>query len=177
MKGPAPLPTRLSSVEVPRFLSPSRFRDLLGCKLSVLAEPGGSRPVAPSPQAVFGLILHHLRREWVEGRYRPEPSVSEAVSKSLKTMARQADTQLQLREETARLVPLREALGWWAWAKVLSDSNSGSCARFLVGSATGHDRCRRSLTHLQGARTHREGSADRPGSLDRVPAVETARSR
>ena len=117
MKGPAPLPTRLSSVEVPRFLSPSRFRDLLGCKLSVLAEREARVRLPPSPQAVFGLILHHLRREWVEGRYRPEPSVSEAVSKSLKTMARQADTQLQLREETARLVPLREALGWWAWAQ------------------------------------------------------------
>ena len=113
MSKPAPLPAQLSSVEVPRFLSPSRFRDLLGCKLSVLAERQARVRLPLSPQAVFGLILHHLRREWVEGRYGPESSVSD----SLETMARQADTQLQLREETARLVPLREALGWWAWAR------------------------------------------------------------
>ena len=113
MNRPAPLPTRLSSVKVPRFLSPSRFHDLLGCKLSVLAEREARVRLPPSPQAVFGLILHHLRREWVEGHYGPESS----VSNSLETMARQADTQLQLREETARLVPLREALGWWAWAR------------------------------------------------------------
>ena len=113
MSKPAPLPAQLSSVEVPRFLSPSRFRDLLGCKLSVLAERQARVRLPPTPQAVFGLILHHLRREWVEGRYGPESSVSD----SLETMARQADTQLQLREETARLVPLREALGWWAWAR------------------------------------------------------------
>ena len=113
MNRPVPLPARLSSVEVPRFLSPSRFSDLLGCKLSVLAEREAHVQLPPSPQAVFGLILHHLRREWVEGRYGPESSVSD----SLETMARQADTQLQMREETARLVPLREALGWWAWAR------------------------------------------------------------
>ena len=113
MNRPVSLPARLSSVEVPRFLSPSRFSDLLGCKLSVLAEREAHVQLPPSPQAVFGLILHHLRREWVEGRYGPESSVSD----SLETMARQADTQLQMREETARLVPLREALGWWAWAR------------------------------------------------------------
>ena len=70
-----------------------------------------------SPEAVFGLILHHLRREWLEGRCGPEPSVSEAFSNSLDSMAQQAEMQLQLREETARLVPLREALGWWAWSR------------------------------------------------------------
>ena len=109
----APLPARISSVEVPRFLSPSRFRDLLGCKLSVLAEREARVQLPPRPQVIFGLILHHLRREWAEGRSGPESS----VSNSLETMVRQADTQLQLREETARLAPLREALGWWAWAR------------------------------------------------------------
>ena len=33
---------------------------------------------------------------------------------------------------------------------MLSGSNSGSRGRFLVGSAAGHDRCRRSSTHLKG---------------------------
>ena len=94
-----------------------RFRDLLGCKLSVLVEQEVRVRLPPSPQAVFGSILHHLRREWVEGRYGPESSVSEAVSNSLETMTQQADMQLQLREETARLMPLREVLGWWAWAR------------------------------------------------------------
>ena len=117
MNKPEPLPERLTSVEVPRFLSPSRFRDLLGCKLSVLAEREARVRLPLSPEAVFGLILHHLRREWVEGRCGPESSVSEALSNSLDSMARQAEMQLQLREETARLVPLREALGWWAWAR------------------------------------------------------------
>ena len=114
---PALLPPRLTSVEVPRFLSPSRFLNLLGCKLSVLAEREAHVRLPLSPEAVFGLILHHLRREWAEGRYGPESSVSEALSDSLDSMARQAEKQLQMREETARLVPLRETLGWWAWAR------------------------------------------------------------
>ena len=61
MNKPEPLPERLTSVEVPRFLSPSRFRDLLGCKLSVLAEREARVRLPLSPEAVFGLILHHLR--------------------------------------------------------------------------------------------------------------------
>ena len=83
----APLPAPLPTVEVPRFLSPSRFDDLLSCKLSVLAEREAQVQLPPSPQAIFGSILHHLRHEWAEGRYEPGSSVSESVTKTLEIIA------------------------------------------------------------------------------------------
>ena len=111
------LPAPLSNVTVPMFFSPSRFPDLLGCKLAVIGEKEASVRMPPSAEAVFGSILHHLRREWAEGLYAQGASASEAVTNSLETMAEQADMQLGRVGGTAHGAPLREALGWRAWAQ------------------------------------------------------------
>ena len=111
------LPAPLSNVTVPTFFSPSRFPDLLGCKLAVIGEKEAHVRMPPSAEAVLGSILHHLRREWAEGLYAQGASASEAVSNSLETMAEQADMQLGRVGGTAHGAPLREALGWRAWAQ------------------------------------------------------------
>jgi hypothetical protein len=115
MKRPPPLPRQLDRVEVPTFFSPSRFGAMLECKLSVFGEQSAALLLPPSPQALAGTIVHHVRRELSEGHWGAAQSAEEASSHLLAEATRQGEAQLAQEPSTAALVPLREALGLRTW--------------------------------------------------------------
>lgn len=145
------LPGTVDEVVIPRFFSPSRFSELYGCRLRVLVQ-GNEGCLAPPARTVFGLVLHHLRREAFSGRSRCGSSDGDSVSECFAEMMRQLDRQLTERESTAGLVPIKEALGWHAvssgltrlrrWIEPLRSGGRGGSVRPLpdiIGSGLGDE--------------------------------------
>ena len=130
-----------------------------------LAKKEASVRMPPSAEAVFGSILHHLRREWAEGLYAQGASASEAVTNSLETMAEQADMQLGRVGGTAHGAPLREALRMRAWAQ-----GARRLKRWISGSQPdrrlGHPRALPNIVDLPArvSRTHGTRTPDGSGS-------------
>ena len=145
------LPGTVDEVVIPRFFSPSRFSELYDCRLRVLVQ-GHESCLAPPASTVFGLVLHHLRREAFSGRFKCGSSDGDPFSECFAEMMRQLDRQLSEREFTAGLVPITEALGWHAvssgltrlrrWIEPVGKGFGGDSVRPLpdiIGSGLGDE--------------------------------------
>lgn len=73
----------MGAVAIPKFLSPSRFGDLMNCRLSVLAPAQTTGVLPTSPVSVLGSVLHHAVREVGEGRWGDAPTASTAFARVL----------------------------------------------------------------------------------------------
>lgn len=112
----APLPPKIDLVTAPHFFSPSRFSDLLKCRLMVIGEAAGAEVLPPSPAALFGTVLHHVRRELALGHWGGAADLDAAVAATLAAVADQVDAQLVVEPSASRLAPLRDAIGARTWA-------------------------------------------------------------
>lgn len=111
------LPAPLGRVAIPLLLSPSRLGDLERCPLMVLGE-GGVRADAmlpPSPEALFGSMLHHVRQQLLEGHWGEARTPQEAAESVLECVSEHLDGLLCKTQGLERLAPLREVIGRATW--------------------------------------------------------------
>lgn len=102
----SPLPKELGAVTIPKFLSPSRFGELMNCRLSVLAPAQSTGVLPTSPVSVLGSVLHHVVREVGEGRWGDAPTASTAFGRVLAQA---------LSDQPPTPVPLDVAVGRQRW--------------------------------------------------------------
>ena len=132
-KRPPPLPSPLTKIVVPNVFHPSSFSQIERCPLSVVGLTNRSVDdlLVPHPAAFFGVVLHHVRHEVLEGRWGEETDPKSAAFKILATAIEEAEAILRCDHVTARLVPLRAAVGRRIWT-----SNTRSLERWAASVTT-----------------------------------------
>jgi hypothetical protein len=114
---PASPPSLLTTIVVPDAFHPSTFARLERCPLSVLGLHGADERalLVPHPTAFLGTILHHVRREVLEGRWGVATGPQQAAAASLAAAVDDVERALSSNAATRRLVPLYESVGRRTW--------------------------------------------------------------
>ena len=105
------LPPSIREIVVPRFFSPSSFSVFGQCILRGIAHAKHSC-LPPSPRVILGLVLHHLRKEALDGRCSCMVRDRDPESGCFREMMLQVDRQLSERRDTSSLIPIMEVLRW-----------------------------------------------------------------
>lgn len=111
------LPRALATVVVPDLFHPSSFAQLERCQLSVLGTLCADRRalLVPHPAAFLGLLLHHARQEFIQGRWGATREARPAAAAILDRAVEDMDATLGADPVTAPLAPLRVSVGRQAW--------------------------------------------------------------
>ena len=110
------LPPSLTSVALPKFLSPSHFAELQQCPLKVFVNAGadpGTLP--PSPRALYGIMLHHVREQIFAGRSGTARDSLSAFFYVFDTASVQMDSFLESDPRLTRVRPLARTIGRVRW--------------------------------------------------------------
>ncbi len=110
------LPASLDTINIPRYLPPSRLVELRECPLKVLVDPDeteGSLPHRPS--ALLGVLLHHVREQLLRGNWGDARLPENAFETILRSATDQLDDLLARDDRTRRLAPIARALGRVRW--------------------------------------------------------------
>ena len=112
-KRPPSLPSPLTRITVPAVFHPSSFSQLERCPLSALGLIGGNVEglLVPHPEALFGVILHHVRHEVLAGRWGEAGGPRRAALEIFTSAVEDVESMLQRDNATAGLVPLRVSVG------------------------------------------------------------------
>ena len=113
------LPQAVGAVHIPLFLSPSRFGDLLSCKLSVLSPADAVEQLPVSPLALLGTVLHHVVREVSDGNWGDSSTANMAFDTILEAALMALEPQP---------VPLQKSVGLQRWFTRVARARSWALA-------------------------------------------------
>lgn len=109
------LPPTLNSVSPPKYLSPSKFGDLVTCPLSVVHGLPQEDLLPPHPTALLGSVVHETMERVYSLISAGNSMDTEAVSRLFDVVLERMESRLRAEKSTAALAPLRQSAGWAAF--------------------------------------------------------------
>lgn len=122
-KRPPSLPRPITRITVPAVFHPSSFSQLERCPLSALGLLSGNDEglLVPHPEALVGVILHHVRHEVIAGRWGEAGGPRRAALEIFTSAVEDVESMLRRDNATAGLVPLRVSVGRRRWIGKTTD--------------------------------------------------------
>lgn len=113
--GPPTWPAPLGQVRIPELLSPSALADAASCPLPMMVgAPDDWGTLPPTPVAILGTTLHHVRALWrtrADDAAEDGREAADAVDALLSATVDVVQRELRADPRTRSLVPLHAAVG------------------------------------------------------------------
>jgi hypothetical protein len=145
------LPSLLAKVRIPKYFSPSTFKDLVDCPLSVVHGLSEHELLPLNPKAVLGNIIHEVMYEVGLLELNSAQEAVHAAQDLFARILKAKENDLHEDEETSNLIPLRRAVGLTAWRDRIANFNrwvQSSSPLFVNRLEAPSTRSRTSLTNL-----------------------------